>query len=86
MEVVFTSKALSHLKEWEKSGNVGTQKKIKELLKSIRGNPYEGIGKPEALKYELAGKWSRRIDHANRIVYSLENNIVNIYSLKGHYK
>jgi len=85
MEVVFTPKALSHLKEWKKSGNIGVQKKIEELLQSIRDKPFEGIGKPEPLRHELSGKWSRRIDHIHRIVYSLENDVLNIYSLKGHY-
>jgi toxin YoeB len=85
MEVIFTSKALSHLNDWKKSGNIGVQKKIKELLQSIRETPFEGIGKPEPLKYELSGKWSRRIDHEHRIIYSFDNDVLNIYSLKGHY-
>ena len=46
--------------------------------------PYKGIGKPEPLKYELSGKWSRRIDKENRFVYAVENNKLIIYSLKGH--
>jgi len=45
MEVIFTPKALSHLDEWQKSGNTVIQKKIKELLQAIRENPFEGIGK-----------------------------------------
>jgi toxin YoeB len=46
---------------------------------------FSGIGKPEPLKHQLSGKWSRRIDKANRIIYSVENNTLYIYSLKGHF-
>jgi toxin YoeB len=85
MEVIFTSAALSHLEEWKKSGNIGVQKKISELLSSMKETPFEGVGKPEPLKHKLTGKWSRRINHEHRIVYSFDNDILNIYSLKGHY-
>jgi toxin YoeB len=85
MEVIFTSKALSHLDDWKKSGNIGVQKKIKDLLQSIRETPFEGIGKPEPLKHELSGKWSRRIDLEHRIIYSVDKDVINIFSLKGHY-
>jgi toxin YoeB len=52
-----------------KSGNIGIQKKIEQLLRSIQETPFEGVGKPEPLKHELSGKWSRMIDHTHRIVY-----------------
>lgn len=60
-------------------------KKIIELTKATIANPYQGIGKPEALKYELTGYWSRRIDNTHRFVYSIENDVLYIHSLKGHY-
>jgi len=85
MEVVFTPKAITHLKEWQQSGNTSIQNKIKELLFSIRESPCKGIGKPEPLKHQLSGKWSRRINSEHRIVYSLDGDTINIYSLKGHY-
>lgn len=85
MEVIFTPKALSDLNDWQKSGNLGVQKKIKELLQSIRDTPFEGIGKPEALKHDLSGKWSRRINHEHRIIYSFDGDKLNVYSLRGHY-
>ncbi|RFZ92019.1 Txe/YoeB family addiction module toxin [Mucilaginibacter conchicola] len=85
MEVIFTSAALAHLQEWRKSGNAGVQKKISELIASIKETPFEGVGKPEPLKHQLTGKWSRRINHEHRIVYSFDNDIISIYSLKGHY-
>jgi len=85
MEIVFTPKAQSDLKDWRKSGNIVVQKKITEILQSIELSPFEGIGKPEPLKHELSGKWSRRINREHRIIYSQEGDILNIYSLKGHY-
>lgn len=85
MEVIFTPKALAHLDDWKKSGNIKIQNKINELLKAISEKPFTGVGKPEALKHNLSGKWSRRINHEHRIVYDVVNGTLNIYSLKGHY-
>jgi toxin YoeB len=88
--VVFSEKAEKDLKFWNKSGNKSIIRKISELIKAIQANPYEGIGKPEALKHELAGAWSRRIDREHRIIYQvLEDgtiDILSIISLKGHYE
>ncbi|MEJ7683517.1 MAG: Txe/YoeB family addiction module toxin [Segetibacter sp.] len=61
------------------------QKKIKELFSSMIETPFEGIGKPEALKYNLAGKWLRRINGEHRIVYVVQGELIKVYSLKGHY-
>ena len=62
-----------------------TLRKINAMLKDIQRNPYDGIGKPEPLKEDLSGWWSRRIDSANRIVYREKNGIIVIASCKGHY-
>jgi toxin YoeB len=63
--------------------------KITALIDDIQLHPFEGIGKPEPLKYQLSGKWSRRINHEHRIIYKVteENTIeiLDILSLKGHY-
>lgn len=85
MEIVFTPEALEHLRYWKKSGNKAIQKKIDLLLKDIVAQPYQGIGKPEALRYELSGKWSRRIDKEHRLVYDVVEDQISIYSLIGHY-
>ena len=69
----------------KKKNNEVIQKRIIALKNAIIASPYTGIGKPEPLKYELAGKWSRRIDRKNRFVYSVENDTLYIFSLKGHY-
>jgi toxin YoeB len=86
MEVNFKTEALTDLDYWKKYGTSSEQNKITSLLQNIRETPFQGIGKPERLKYNLSGKWSRRIDRSNRIVYSVENNIITIYSLRGHYE
>ena len=62
-----------------------TLKRINGLIKDIQRNTFEGIGKPEPLKGNLTGLWSRRIDDANRIVYYEQDNIIFIVSCKGHY-
>ena len=61
-------------------------KRINALLKDIERNGcLKGIGKPEALKYDLRGWYSRRIDDSNRLIYRIENGFLEIYQCKGHY-
>lgn len=62
-----------------------TLKRINALLKDIVRDPFEGIGKPEPLRGELSGWWSRRIDEANRLVYQQQGNLIIIASCKNHY-
>ena len=61
-------------------------KRINQLIKDIDRNGYEGIGKPEPLKYELQGFWSRRIDDEHRLVYRIEDNKIEILSCRLHYQ
>lgn len=61
-------------------------KRINQLIKDIDRNGYEGIGKPEPLKYELQGYWSRRIDDEHRLVYRVEDNKIEILSCRLHYQ
>ena len=63
-----------------------TLKKINTLIKDIQRNSFEGIGKPEPLKGDLSGWWSRRIDEVNRIVYCEKDGAIIIASCKGHYE
>ena len=87
MEVDFTDNAKNHLHFWKKSGNKNIQNKIQRLIFSIQKTPYSGIGKPELLKHNLAGLWSRRINQEHRLIYEIdeEKDLVYIHSLKGHY-
>jgi len=60
-------------------------KKINSLLKDIQRNPFEGIGKPESLKYDLAGYWSRRISQEHRLVYKIDNQNIVVIACRYHY-
>ena len=62
-----------------------TLKRINGLIKDIQRDTFAGIGKPEPLKENLAGLWSRRIDDTNRIVYYEQNGIIYVVSCRGHY-
>ncbi|MDR1163444.1 MAG: Txe/YoeB family addiction module toxin [Candidatus Accumulibacter sp.] len=62
-----------------------TIKRINELLKDIARQPFEGAGRPETLKENLSGFWSRRIDDKNRLVYCIVDNRCQIIQCKGHY-
>jgi toxin YoeB len=85
MEIDLYEKAERDFEYWRKSGNKDIQKKIQQLFTDMKLHPFVGIGKPEALKYELSGKWSRRINEEHRIIYDVADDIINVYSLKGHY-
>ena len=63
-----------------------TLKKINSLILDIERHPFEGIGKPEPLKHDLSGYWSRRIDETNRIVYKVDNDVLEISQCRTHYK
>ena len=62
-----------------------TLKRINALLKEIERENFKGIGKPEPLKGELSGFWSRRIDEEHRLVYAVEDERVIIFACRGHY-
>jgi toxin YoeB len=84
--IKFTRQADIDLDSLKRSGNKQIIKKIKELLESISNDPYRGIGQPEPLKYSLSGAWSRRINGVHRLVYEIEDDVVYVLSLKGHYE
>jgi toxin YoeB len=85
MEIILSKKAIEHIEYWKKTNNLKIQQRIIELKNAILLDPYKGIGKPEQLKHQLSGKWSRRIDKEHRFVYAIENNTLHVLSLKGHY-
>ena len=72
----------------KKSGNKATLKKIDQLISELREHPFSGSGKPEALKHNLSGLWSRRINKKDRLIYEVQDEIVTVYvvSAMGHYE
>ena len=82
--VSFSEKALNEYIYWQ-TQDKKTLKRINTLLKDINRSPFEGIGKPEPLKGNHSGYWSRRIDDTNRLVYKISDNTIEIYQCKGHY-
>lgn len=84
-EIELSDTAFEDLNYWKNTNNVKVVKKIKSLLSNIEETPFSGIGQPEALKYDLKGYWSRRINREHRLVYTVESNIVNVIQMRGHY-
>ena len=84
MNITFSKNAWEEYISWQKEDKK-ILRKINELIKTIQRTPLEGIGKPEPLKYDLAGLWSRRIDREHRLVYKVESDKIFIYSCKFHY-
>lgn len=83
--ITFTPKAFDTYREWATTDKQ-IFKKINELIHSIDSTPFEGIGKPEPLKYQLKGCWSRRINDEHRLVYQVTNeNEIIILQCKYHY-
>lgn len=85
MEIIFLPDAEDDLQYWISTGNKAVIKKIVQLLDDIKVQPYFGLGKPEALKHNLSGAWSRRINKEHRLVYEVRIDIVLVLSAKGHY-
>ena len=84
MRIIFSKNAWEDYTSWLNEDR-NMLKKKNELIKDIQRNPHSGIGKPEPLKYDLAGLWSRRIDREHRLVYQVSNAELLIYSCKYHY-
>ena len=61
-------------------------KRINQLIRDIERDPFSGIGKPESLRGNLSGMWSRRIDQANRLVYVVSGDTLMLHSAKDHYE
>ncbi len=82
--IVFESSAFEDFTEWSKLDK-NIYRKIVELIKDIERSPFEGLGKPEPLKYALSGFWSRRIDNEHRLVYQATDEEIVIVACKYHY-
>jgi len=84
MKLVFSDKAWEDYLYWQKIDKQ-ILKKINQIIKDIKREPFEGIGKPEPLKYELSGFWSRRINDEHRFVYEIHKDTISIASCRFHY-
>ena len=84
MNISFSKNSWEDYLSWQKEDKK-ILKRINQLIKDIQRTPYQGIGNPEPLKYDLSGFWSRRIDREHRLVYQVFNQEILIYSCKYHY-
>lgn len=84
MTIQFTEEAWKDF-EWFLDNDKQLVKRIRTLLKDMIRNPIEGIGKPEKLRFDLSGCWSRRINDEHRLVYKIENNTIIVISCRYHY-
>ncbi len=82
--LAWTQEAWTDYLYWQ-SQDKKTLKRINKLIKDAQRTPFYGIGKPEPLKENLSGFWSRRIDHSNRLVYAVDDNQLTIISCRYHY-
>jgi len=90
MKIIFTENAWDDLTYWI-DNDLSQIRKINEIIKSIKTTPFKAIGKPEPLKYQMKGYWSRRINHEHRIVYEITgkkkvNQVCTILQCRFHYK
>jgi len=81
----FSERAQADIDFFKRSGNHVALKKILILLEEITESPFTGTGKPEMLKYNLSGCWSRRINQEDRLVYEMIDDRILIHSARGHY-
>lgn len=84
MKLIFSTKAWDNYCYWQDTDKK-ILKRINLLIRDIQRTPYEGIGKPEALRHGLAGYWSRRINDEHRIVYKVQDDAILIAQLRYHY-
>lgn len=82
----FSQQAINDIDYHKKSGNKTILNKISVLLNELTEHPFEGTGKPELLKHNLSGCWSRRINQKDRLIYEVMEDSVHIQSARGHYK
>ena len=82
--IEFVPKAFQEYQDW-----IGTDRKtalrIGDLIRDILRDPFNGIGKPEPLKYQFSGSWSRRIDNEHRLIYTVTETSIVIFSCRFHY-
>ena len=85
MKVTFTDDSWQEYLHWQKTDKK-ILKKINALIKDVKREPFDGLGKPESLKYELSGCWSRRITDEHRLIYEMDLDSIVIISCRYHYQ
>ena len=87
-KIIIKEAAVKDLWKHKKSGNKQNLVKISKIIEELREHPFTGIGKPELLKYDLQGLWSRRINQKDRLIYEVVEDVVTVYivSAMGHYE
>jgi toxin YoeB len=83
--IEFSDEAKKDILFFQKAGDKSILLKIKSLILNIQEHPFSGIGKPEPLKHQFTGLWSRRINREHRMIYKVNQQLITILSLKGHY-
>ena len=83
-KLIFSDEAWKDYLYWQDTDR-SMLRRINQLIKDVRRSPYEGIGKPEPLKHQLAGWWSRRIDSEHRFLYRVTEQAIEISTLRNHY-
>lgn len=84
MDIMFLDDAWQDYLYWQKIDKK-ILKRINQLIKDIQRTPFEGVGKPEALKFDLSGLWSRRIDREHRLIYQVKEEYIIIVQCRYHY-
>lgn len=84
MILSWTDDAWEEYEYWQKTSK-SQIRQINKLIQAIKREPFEGIGRPEQLKYDLAGYWSRRIDQEHRLVYEVQDDAIIIVQCRLHY-
>ena len=85
MEVFYTARAKEDLAYWQKN-NTKKIARIEALLKDIQAHAFTGLGKPECLRFQHTGYWSRRIDQEHRLVYKVYDSCIYVAQCRYHYK
>ena len=85
MDIIFSSNAWEDYLYWQKN-NKEILNRINKLIADIQRHPYEGLGHPEPLKFQLSGFWSRRINEEHRLVYTVKDNQILIIQCRYHYE
>jgi len=84
MNITWTDESWEEYEQWQ-SQDKKVVKKINSLIKDIQRDSFNGLGKPELLKHNLSGLWSKRISQKDRLVYKFDDDCVYIFAIGGHY-